>query len=402
MSDEFTVRRRGEEESAQFDFDDFLHWEQSTRDTIDFKKVYVDVAEGDVLAGLLLSEIVYWHLPSRNGQSRLRVWHEKKQWIAVRRFDWWERTRLTPRQADRTLATLEALGLIETNVFKFDGNPTKHVRINHSGFLGRMQAVIDNPPTNPFSPNGENDVTPAVISGSPQGEMDVAQTGRSLTETTTKTTTETNKPTGAKTAPGNGSLPTLPGEEIEEDQEPPVSKESRSSLPPPIPLAPSLTKTASVASEYPQFEDLPEDDPVPKGFRPKAYDPDEEEANGRGIAKWRIPDPDDLLTSELFNAVGFNGRQYWPSGEFGRKLKARWKAIRQKMRLPPDLRDKHIPEDWVLRRIAEAKKHQWSLEVLLSRIEDMDGMQDFRLRQKRAAGPPVFATAQERHDFYDQ
>ena len=42
-------------------FDDFLKWEQSSRDTVDFKTVYVDMV-GDLLAGLMLSQIVFWHL----------------------------------------------------------------------------------------------------------------------------------------------------------------------------------------------------------------------------------------------------------------------------------------------------------------------------------------------------
>ena len=39
-------------------FNDFLAWEKASRDSIDFKKIYVDVA-GDLIAGLLLSQIIY-------------------------------------------------------------------------------------------------------------------------------------------------------------------------------------------------------------------------------------------------------------------------------------------------------------------------------------------------------
>jgi len=46
------------------EFNEFLSWELTTRDTIDFKKIYVDIA-GDLIAGLLLSQIIYWHLPSK-------------------------------------------------------------------------------------------------------------------------------------------------------------------------------------------------------------------------------------------------------------------------------------------------------------------------------------------------
>ena len=42
------------------------------QDTIDFKKCYVDLCD-DLIGGLLLSQIVYWHLPSKeSGKTKLR------------------------------------------------------------------------------------------------------------------------------------------------------------------------------------------------------------------------------------------------------------------------------------------------------------------------------------------
>ena len=40
----------------------FLEWERRSRDTIDVKRCYVDVA-GGLVAGVLLSQVVYWFLP---------------------------------------------------------------------------------------------------------------------------------------------------------------------------------------------------------------------------------------------------------------------------------------------------------------------------------------------------
>ena len=54
------------------DFDHFLLWEHASRDAIMVKRVYIDMA-GDVIAGLMLSQIVYWHLPNDEGKTRLRV-----------------------------------------------------------------------------------------------------------------------------------------------------------------------------------------------------------------------------------------------------------------------------------------------------------------------------------------
>ena len=45
-------------------FEDFLKWEETDYDSIKVKRIYIDIAE-DLVAGLLLSQIIYWHLPSK-------------------------------------------------------------------------------------------------------------------------------------------------------------------------------------------------------------------------------------------------------------------------------------------------------------------------------------------------
>lgn len=133
-------------------FDEFLLWEATTRDVLDVKKCYIDVA-GDVLAGIVLSEIVYWHLPDRKGETRLRVEKNGKMWIAVRRYEWWDRVRVHPRGADRALAILSKLGLIEKDVFKFYGEPTVHVRIVEDVFLREVSRIVSQPVSNPYVPD---------------------------------------------------------------------------------------------------------------------------------------------------------------------------------------------------------------------------------------------------------
>ena len=54
------------------DLHGFLTWEKTTWDTVDFKRIYVDMA-GDRVAGLMLSQLVYWCLlPNKNGKSKLQ------------------------------------------------------------------------------------------------------------------------------------------------------------------------------------------------------------------------------------------------------------------------------------------------------------------------------------------
>lgn len=151
------------------DFANFLTWEVSSRDTIDFKKVYVDMA-GDLISGLLLSQIVYWYLPDKQGKTKLRVKREGHYWIAKKRTEWWDEIRITSRQYDRASKILADQGIIVVQTFKFNGSPTKHIRLDIVQFLSVFTQSV-----NSISPNGENHFTLYV---------------KSLTESTTKTTTD--------------------------------------------------------------------------------------------------------------------------------------------------------------------------------------------------------------------
>jgi hypothetical protein len=132
--------------------EDFLRWETATEDTIDFKKIYVDMAGGDLPAGVALSQIVYWHLPSKKGDSKMRVSKAGHEWIAKRRAEWWTECRLKEKRLDRALVILSkrslkakahpsqpSVDLIEKRSFKFNGEPTVHVRIKWPEFLASLQ-----------------------------------------------------------------------------------------------------------------------------------------------------------------------------------------------------------------------------------------------------------------------
>lgn len=118
---------------------DFFMWEQISRDSIDVKRIYIDIA-GDLIAGILLSQIIYWNLPNQEGRTKLRVKKHGKLWLAKGRSDWWEECRITDRQFDRAIKILEEKFLVEKKVFKFNGNPTLHIRLNYNVL---MQCLSD-------------------------------------------------------------------------------------------------------------------------------------------------------------------------------------------------------------------------------------------------------------------
>ena len=184
-SNEAEVQTQFLEKNEADGWEGFLEWESASRDTIDFKTIYVDMA-GDLVAGLLLSQIVYWYLPSKkDGRSKLRVYKDGHYWIAKARKDWWDELRIRAKRADRALSILEEKGLIVTAVYKFNRAPTKHIRIVKGKFLTAWTARLASlQEEQPIFPKGEY---PNGLS-SQKGKIDVPKRGKSITESTAETT----------------------------------------------------------------------------------------------------------------------------------------------------------------------------------------------------------------------
>lgn len=106
-------------------------------DNISIPKIYIDMT-GDIEAAAVLDELMFWTLPKKaTGKTSLRVFKRGALWLAVRRKDWWDRKRLTERQADGAISKLVKSSLVEKQIFLFDGKPTVHLRMNMETF-GRM------------------------------------------------------------------------------------------------------------------------------------------------------------------------------------------------------------------------------------------------------------------------
>ena len=154
----------------------FLRWEERSIDVIGVKRCYVNIA-GDLATGVLLSQIVYWFLPSKKtGNPRVTIDREGRNWLAKKRDEWWEECCVTPKQFDRSIEILESLGIVTTALFKFSGSPTKHISLN----FDRLIELIERG-ENGISPNSKNEVTEGVNSNLPLRE-------ELITETTAETT----------------------------------------------------------------------------------------------------------------------------------------------------------------------------------------------------------------------
>lgn len=199
----------------------FLKMEEQEREVIVTKKAYVDLA-GDLIAGVLLSQIAYWHKPSKKSiesgsdASKLKVTKKNDQgdiieWLAKGREDWWEEIRISPKQFDRASKILEGKGFIDKKTFKFSGNPTVHVRIIWENFLPAYMKItglfedeeaneeheteekeVESLDTIGYSPKGKNDIpqkgrrksTKGEKGSLPKGKKEIDQRGKSLTEIT--------------------------------------------------------------------------------------------------------------------------------------------------------------------------------------------------------------------------
>lgn len=169
---------------------EFLSWEQATRDTIDLKKIYIDVS-GDIVTGVLLSQIIFWNLPNKEGITKLRVKYNDELWLAKGREDWWAECRLSPKQFDRSIKILEEKKIVKTALKKFNGSPVKHIKLNLDILVSILQELLTK---QEGKVDFDQKVKSKLIKGKnqtlPKGKMEINQTGKSLTETTPENTSE--------------------------------------------------------------------------------------------------------------------------------------------------------------------------------------------------------------------
>lgn len=151
---------------------------------------YIDIA-GDLIAGTLLSQIMYWFSLDKNKKSKIRIFKDGNYWLAKGREDWYEEIRISPKQYDTAVKKLKEKGLVETKLYKFNAVPTTHIRpvfteisskINEWKNKIELEIVSGNNTDihlseNSVLPNGENGNSQSV-------NMGVDKTANSLTENT--------------------------------------------------------------------------------------------------------------------------------------------------------------------------------------------------------------------------
>ena len=184
--------------------------EDSGFDNINLKKIYIDINDGVLSDGVLFSQIVYWHGSSKEtGKPRMKIFKDGHLWLAKAYSEWWEECRINERTARTCVTRIKSRGLIITNLYKFDGVPTVHMRIDMEVFevaLKTAQDAIRQNKSNesdtsdraalaePIDKKCQIDLTPEVIPIRPnmsngndlKGQMESTKNGESLTETTNR------------------------------------------------------------------------------------------------------------------------------------------------------------------------------------------------------------------------
>lgn len=115
--------------------------ERAEKDFISFKRIFATMT-GDTLAGLVLSNLIFWYMPNKKGDSKLRVHRDGHYWIARTRDEWQTETTIKPRQLDRVIKRLIDLGLVVKANYRFNGLRTMHLRIDESAYVNAYHKAI--------------------------------------------------------------------------------------------------------------------------------------------------------------------------------------------------------------------------------------------------------------------
>lgn len=131
-------------------------------------RLYIDILGGDVIGALFLSQSVYWSDKSKRDDG----------WFYKSAKEWKEETGITSHQVTRIANDLQELHLIDCELRKANGAPTKHYRVNMNELMQRVLRFFENQKI-------ENPILQ-------KAEIQFTKSENPLTETTQEITTENN------------------------------------------------------------------------------------------------------------------------------------------------------------------------------------------------------------------
>jgi hypothetical protein len=171
--------------------EEFWKYERSLPRSVLVRLQYVEIG-GDLATGMLLSQIVYWTKPAKDGKvTKMRVSKNGKLWIAKSQGDWLKETGITRHQYHQALKNLLDLGLIETERHIFKGVITPHIRLDLQVLRHRLEVHEQASSGNQTTEGGASSGIQTTIVGIPANQSSGFQT--IITENTAENTTEIKK-----------------------------------------------------------------------------------------------------------------------------------------------------------------------------------------------------------------
>lgn len=149
------------------DLNEFLQLKAMEQQRVNFEMTYVDMT-GDLISGLLLSQIIYWFTPDKNGKSKLKVTYKGKKALAKSRNEWFEEIRITEKQYDKAIKILQDLKIVEVVNSMFNSKRTPFIMLNDEEFLNLYRSNLINTTVLPkgkhrYSLKGKTDIDEKLI-----------------------------------------------------------------------------------------------------------------------------------------------------------------------------------------------------------------------------------------------
>lgn len=162
----------------------WLASEAANHDKIEVKRIYIDLNEGNLYDGVIFSQIMYWHGVSREtGKPRMSIERDGNLWLVKGYGDWWEECRIIEPTARAAINRIANRGLIVKKLWKFNGAPTLHIRMDWESLEEQLMWLCDEV-SNGFDSKYQ-------IGNDTSYQNDPIADVKSLTDTTSDTTTDT-------------------------------------------------------------------------------------------------------------------------------------------------------------------------------------------------------------------
>lgn len=128
----------------------------------------IDLLDGDHAAALLLSQLLWWHQPGKDGRPKVTYERNGSTWL-LRPDDGWQDCRLTQKQVRRIRSVLAGKGLIEHKRFKLNGAPTSAWR----PLFDAIQEAIRPNPELPLEGQFQGSDPQEAVGSDPQGQVPI-------------------------------------------------------------------------------------------------------------------------------------------------------------------------------------------------------------------------------------